>query len=70
MINLLDIFLYLLNQQLIKNVCLSARKLSFFWGGQFGPAAGGQDHPAEGGQFSPARGGFLCQLFQAIASCK
>lgn len=35
----------------------------FFWGGQFGPAAGGQDHPAEGGQLSPARGDFLCQLF-------
>ena len=38
----------------------------FFWGGQFGPAAGGQDHSAEGGQFSPARGDFLCQLFHFI----
>ncbi|HBY51224.1 MAG TPA: hypothetical protein DEH15_02005 [Marinilabiliales bacterium] len=66
MINLLDIFVYLLNQQLIKNVCSSARKFLFFWGGQFGPAAGGQDHPVEGGQLSPARGDFLCQLFHVM----
>jgi hypothetical protein len=41
MINLFDTFIYLLNQQLIKNACSSARKFLFFWGGQFEPARGG-----------------------------
>jgi hypothetical protein len=54
MINLLDIFVYLLNQQLIKNVCFLARKFSFFWGGQF----------------SSARDGSLGKLFQLLGSTK
>jgi len=35
MINLLDIFVYLLNQQLINNLYSSSRRLSFLWGGQY-----------------------------------